>query len=43
LLNTVNESWGEDIVINVIGRVGISNFQNILSPQMTVVDYELVD
>jgi single-stranded-DNA-specific exonuclease len=42
LLNTVNESWGEDIVINVIGRVGISNFQNILSPQMTVVDYELV-
>jgi single-stranded-DNA-specific exonuclease len=42
ILKIASESWGEDLVLNVIGKASISNFQNILSPQITVVDYELV-
>jgi single-stranded-DNA-specific exonuclease len=43
LLQIARDSWGEDLVINVIGKVGLSNFQNILSAQCVVLDYEVVE
>jgi single-stranded-DNA-specific exonuclease len=43
LLEITRNSWGEDLVINVIGKLGLSNFQNILSGQCVVLDYEVVE
>jgi single-stranded-DNA-specific exonuclease len=43
VLEIKNNNWGgEDIVLNVICRVGMNLFNGILSPQCTVVDYEVV-
>jgi single-stranded-DNA-specific exonuclease len=43
ILQIIKDDWGGvDIELEIVGRCSISNFNNILTPQVTIVDYNII-
>lgn len=42
VIQTIDNNWGgEELILNIIGRPGINDFNNIKVPQIAIVDYEI--
>jgi single-stranded-DNA-specific exonuclease len=43
ILQLIKDDWGGvEIEIEIVGRCGFNNFNNILTPQVTIVDYNII-